>query len=244
MHYILAFLFLAQLCHVSLKCFRSLPSFCLLLHDADTASSSQADAYTIHYLCTSYKSPFPLCLSKGLQTKRKLLLIVFLCPLHPCLSYSSQPHPHVPSLFTTTFLLHPIPLHSPHLSQIPSFLLIPTPFSPICLHSPHLSQNPSFLLIPTLIYPTPFFTHPSPKSLPSYSIPNPSSHIPSLFYSPHHPPSAIPSLLPYSSQHPPSHIPTPFTQLNSLLIHSLQSLTIDSSTSSVASCTMSYCNIS
>lgn len=169
MHYILAFLFLAQLCHVSLKCFRSLPSFCLLLHDADTASSSQADAYTIHYLCTSYKSPFPLCLSKGLQTKRKLLLIVFLCPLHPCLSYSSQPHPHVPSLFT----------------------------------------------IPSL-----FTHHISPKSLPSYSIPNPSSHIPSLFYSPHHPPSAIPSLLPYSSQHPPSHIPTPFTQLNSLLIHS------------------------
>lgn len=220
MHYILAFLFLAQLCHVSLKCFRSLPSFCLLLHDADTASSSQADAYTIHYLCTSYKSPFPLRLSKGLQTKRKLLLIVFLCPLHPCLSYSSQPHPHVPSLFTTTFLLHPIPLHSPHLSQIPSFLLIPTPFSPICLHSPHLSQNPSFLL-----HPRPFLTHPIPFLLtPSSSFSHP---IPSSL------------LIPASSFTHPN--PLHSTELPP---HSLQSLTIDSSTSSVASCTMSYCNIS
>lgn len=197
MHYILAFLFLAQLCHVSLKCFRSLPSFCLLLHDADTASSSQADAYTIHYLCTSYKSPFPLRLSKGLQTKRKLLLIVFLCPLHPCLSYSSQPHPHVPSLFTTTFLLHPIPLHSPHLSQIPSFLLHPKPF----LTHP----------IPFLLTSSSSFSHPIPSSLliPASSFTHPNTL--------------------HSTELPP---------------HSLQSLTIDSSTSSVASCTMSYCNIS
>lgn len=47
MYYMLAFLFLAQSRHVSIKVFKSLCSFWLRLHCADAASSLRADVITV-----------------------------------------------------------------------------------------------------------------------------------------------------------------------------------------------------